>query len=477
MPTTAENLITGSKRMRRSAEEQIDHLQERAFALEVKTTYIRLCAKLRKNPTILQLTEKHVDTLIRTAANTGQRLEPKADTESIQAAADGVAAAASPCSLFVSPKASDRMAFPVEPQLDADDEDEDYDDSSTRASFSPRSSAMMAGAVDGDVGGTSSGEMLPGIFPSIGCCTVHWLKPMMRAIEDISFSPLSLRYLLEANKREIKKPVLLEIVEFSTDVSPDQPLEGRDRIITNLHARLKSLSERRGRVGRDSKLPPDWSKVGYYYLLDLNTSQPKVVHRYFGVTRPLPTVRFEGGGHEWKTARVDLPFSESRASVGTSKAFKLVMLRTLFEDLIDKPPCIRTLHLDVETKPSHLPLPELKCETKAITHKTGFTATKFASPCFEALAPPPPPEVPAGMETHAVATKAVEKMGGLAVLFKPKLVAPALLAESLPLTPKDETSEAVAEDEMPPPKKSKMGKKVAGAPKTGGCKPAKAKAK
>jgi hypothetical protein len=81
------------------------------------------------------------------------------------------------------------------------------------------------------------------------------------------------------------------------------------------------------------------------------------------------------------------------------------------------------------------------------------------------------------METHAVATKAVEKAGGLAVLFKPKLVAPALLAESLPLTPKDETSEAVAEDEMPPPKKSKMGKKVAGAPKTGGCKPAKAKAK
>ena len=43
-----------SRRPRRTAEEQIASLEERAIDLEVKTRLVRVMGKLKKNPTILQ---------------------------------------------------------------------------------------------------------------------------------------------------------------------------------------------------------------------------------------------------------------------------------------------------------------------------------------------------------------------------------------------------------------------------------------
>ena len=243
---------------------------------------------------------------------------------------------------------------------------------------------------------------IPHCYTTIGGCSLHFLKPMLSAIEPISFSGLSLRGLVERGKREVSKRSLTDIIEFVTALDSETPLNGDMKFLPKLHFLLGQMSIARGRKGRDLRLPPDWLKDGYYRIVDETTEHPKVEHRYLGLVRALPMHKFQGGHEEIADARIDNNFSELRASISTIMGLKILICSQLFSDVIAASegvvvsPDVKSQGQAVSvaalsTKPSSFITPKKDAETSPCGSPQPPPARLHTAQPEESFAPPAPP--------------------------------------------------------------------------------------
>lgn len=308
-----------SRRCRRSAEEQIASLQDRALELEAKTRLVRLHSKLKSNPNILIDVEKYIDMLIARRPG-GSSMLPK---EEVKHQTNDEAT--------LQIKADPMMAKPVGCGTEADGLDLE--------------SLCGPGSEDADASDLGSGvgvdqsfladpkQWIPHCYTTIGGCSLNYLKAMLSAIEPIAFSAFSLRGLLERGKREVSKRSVTDVLEFVTGLDYDTPLTGDMKYLPKLHTMLIATAEKLGRKGRDLQLPPDWNEVGYYQLLDLGTAVPKIKHVYLRVVRDLPLDPFAGEAEEITSAKIEMNFSEQRASISTPLRMKAILCSDVFADL------------------------------------------------------------------------------------------------------------------------------------------------
>lgn len=186
-----------SRRPKRSAEEQINALQERAWNSDVKTRLVRVNTKLRANPTILQEVDKYIDMLVSrggkapaaTPTPTKAKREEAKDHEGTPP-----------------PKLPACMAPPVD-TLGLDSKDEAATDNGSMATASIAGEIADTAAVEGysPAQWGDSSNWIPHCYTTFGGCSLNFLKPMLSAIEPIAFSALSLRGLIERGKREMSK--------------------------------------------------------------------------------------------------------------------------------------------------------------------------------------------------------------------------------------------------------------------------------
>ena len=93
---------------------------------------------------------------------------------------------------------------------------------------------------------------------------------------------------------------------------------------------MTDMSVRRGRLGQNMLLPPDWNKAGYYALVGRETQQPLIVHMLRNITVPLPMDKLPGSWEELSSAEVFANYSEERACLATNRSPKALILKDCF---------------------------------------------------------------------------------------------------------------------------------------------------
>lgn len=397
---------------RRSADEQIQFLHQKALHLTFKTSYIRIAQKLKQNKHILADVEKHIDRLLSSGSgsSSGKYSTPTKAQEKVE----------NDCQT-TSKNLGKGMALPVGCAKGGDSDDF----ASSAGADDVASSGLQPG--DGELAAASGGstDELPHCYTTIGGCSLTYLKAMLSAIEPIAFSALSLRGMIERGKREVSKRSLTELIEFASGCDYDTPLNGDLRHIPTLHRALSDMSRARGRLGRDLRLPPNFDEVGFFVLEGLAGPQPSLRHRFLNCARPLPLAKFNNSMEEVASARVEMNYSEHRAFVSTKRGFKVLTCVTMFSDLIQDPPSLRPSSFDDPgRKGAAAPGTKVGLEDSAAaedTHDDGGMSSNVAAPrtgagpasameeppsfkaeveCAEA--PPPPPDLAMPVEPAPV---------------------------------------------------------------------------
>ena len=129
----------------------------------------------------------------------------------------------------------------------------------------PQAAAAPAAAATSNENARSL-EYIPRQYQTYGALTIPYLVPMLNAISPTTLSPSALKALIPRGKKQLKKPDLLRLLEFTVDIRPceDVPLELRS--MARMLEHLSQRSMQAGRRARDLVLPPQWPLCGHFTL-------------------------------------------------------------------------------------------------------------------------------------------------------------------------------------------------------------------
>ena len=91
-----------------------------------------------------------------------------------------------------------------------------------------------------------------------------FLLDILAELETISLSKHSMRAIMSKGQRVPPKPIMHEILAFMAGVHEDWCACGDLLTVSNLTAFLSEECQKRGRRGRELRLPPDWASMGIY---------------------------------------------------------------------------------------------------------------------------------------------------------------------------------------------------------------------
>ena len=159
---------------------------------------------------------------------------------------------------------------------------------------------------------------------TLGALTTAGLITVLTSCEPVLFSRAALTALQAKGARAPPKAVLLEIIEFISNMKSDGLVESALEVVQQ---RAAQLNAHYGRRGLELMLPPCWRTAGVYEKVSEAAGVLKIMHRFNKLVRVVPAGVLQGVSVEcvyiWNN------FSEDRAclaSVGTALNFPINVL-------------------------------------------------------------------------------------------------------------------------------------------------------
>lgn len=222
--------------------------------------------------------------------------------------------------------------------VDLDDEDTLYTSDMPAVTDGGRSSTASGAGGDEDDEETGCGghpDRIPRSETTLEMLHMTRINLMVRSLEPVAFSDNNLRSLKPSAKKQATKASLLQLIEFSTGVSPDTYLgtEGTLKSQKVLITRRRELNQHNGRRSRELPLPPKWAQMGFYRV-DIADGTIYVEHRFADdrSRRQLPSSQARLV-HDAKALKIERNWSEMNAMLTETRGSIRYKIHLMFPDL------------------------------------------------------------------------------------------------------------------------------------------------